>query len=150
MWLYYAFSSAIVLFLGVIHNPEATLNLLISDLENLWAHLVSFSLGAKQVMYVSREMNKVAFDIIEASAKWKAQDNLDNKDLDRVDSSSVVPRILRARYRTLGAIDRVSRQASGTPSQVVVHVRSDEHLFNPFPANFPWDDWDQWLKYAAL
>jgi hypothetical protein len=75
MWLYYASSSAVVLFLDVIHNPlhpEATLNLaLISDLEKLCTPLSSFSPGAKRVMDVSREMNKVAFDVIKAGARGR-------------------------------------------------------------------------------
>jgi hypothetical protein len=82
MWLYYASSSAVVLFLDVIHNPphpEATLNLaLISDLEKLCTPLSSFSPGAKRVMDVSREMSKVAFDVTNARAKRKAQNDLGN------------------------------------------------------------------------
>lgn len=73
MWLYHAFSSAVVLFLDLIQNPlhpEATLNLaLISDLENLCTPLSSFSPGAKHVIDVSREMNKVAFDIINSQGQ---------------------------------------------------------------------------------
>jgi hypothetical protein len=74
--------ASVVLFLDVIHNPlhlEATLNLaLISDLEKLCTPLSSFSPGAKRVIDVSREMNKVAFDVTNARAKRKAQNDLGN------------------------------------------------------------------------
>ncbi len=150
MWLYYAFSSAVVLFLDVIYNPlhsEAMLNLaLISDLENLCAPLSSFSPGAKRVMDVSREMNKVAFDIIKVRAKRKAQDS--------VNTTTAHGRLKK--LRTEGSMQDgygpgPSIETAGSPSSSESNQAGvDEHAFIPFPANFSWDDWDQWLNNSAL
>ncbi len=147
MWLYYAFSGAVVLFLGVIHNPlhpEATLNLaLISDLENLCTPLSSFSPGAKRVMDVSREMNNVAFDVIKARAKRKAQDGLD--DVSAANNRSKQRRTedpqitMQGGYGAGPSIEAVEGQSRSGG----IDARGDDHPFNPIPANFSWDDWDQ-------
>lgn len=154
MWLYYASSSAVVLFLDVIHNPphpEATLNLaLISDLEKLCTTLSSFSPGAKRVMDVSRGMNNVAFDVTNARAKRKAQNDLGNV-------SAGYNRLKQRRTEdpqssTQGAesIGPSIKAGEGPSRSSGVHARGEDHPLNPFPANFSWDDWDQWLKDAAL
>ena len=154
MWLYYAFSSAVVLFLDVIHNPlhsEATLNLaLISDLENLCTPLSSFSPGAKRVMEVSREMNKVAFDIIKARAKRKAQDDLEN-------ISAGQDRLKQRRTEDIQSSMQMNHSVGpgievggGHSPSDGVYLRGDDHPFNVFPTNFSWDEWDQWLSDTAL
>ncbi len=143
MWLYYGFSSAVVLFLDVIHNPlhpEATLNLaLISDLEFLCANLSSFSSGAKRVMEISKEMNKVAFDVIKAKAKRKAQD-------ESVEQSRLKQRRVNEPEGSNGGETSVDAGSAGGGAQGA----SNEYTWERFPENFSWDEWDQWLNEAAL
>jgi hypothetical protein len=143
-----------MLFLDMIHNPlrsEATLNLaLISDLENICTPLSPFSQGAKHVMNVCREMNKVAFDVIKARAKRKAQDDLENVNVRQ-------SRLKQRRTEDpLGSIQGGQGDGPGIEAGESnarsggVHARGDDHPFLPIPANFSWDDWDQWLNDTAL
>jgi hypothetical protein len=59
MWLYYAFTSAVGLFISVLADPlhkDATLHLaFISDVENICSQLAKHSPGASRVMKVTRE-----------------------------------------------------------------------------------------------
>lgn len=150
MWLYYAFSAAVVLFLDVIQSPlskDATLNLaLISDLENLCSALAQVSPGAKRVMEVSREMNKAAFEVMKARAKRRAQDDLD-------DDNSAQSRFKQRRTKEQELATQEEGVASGAhagSSRAGPAERQDAQPLNAFPANFSWDDWDQWLNEAAL
>jgi hypothetical protein len=85
-------------------------------------------------MDVSPEMNKVVFDVIKARAKRKAQDYLNN-----VSAGS-------SRLKQCRTEDPQSSMHGAGPS----NEAGDEHPFNPFLANFSWDDWDQCLNAAAL
>jgi hypothetical protein len=59
MWLYYAFTSAVGLFISVLADPlhkDATLHLaFISDVENICSQLAKHSPGASRVMKVTRD-----------------------------------------------------------------------------------------------
>lgn len=141
-----------MLFLDVIHYPlhtEATLNLaLISNLENLCTPLSAFSPGAKRVVDVSREMDKVIFEIIKSRAKRKARDDPDGV-------TSAQGRFKQRRTQdpetSLHAGEGVPRAKAGEgEARTGGRARGDEHPFNAFPTNFSWDDWDQWLNEAAL
>jgi hypothetical protein len=155
MWLYYAFSSAVVLFLDVINNPlhaEATLNLdLISDLENLCTPLSAFSPGAKRVMDVSREMNKVAFEVIKARAKHKARDDLDNLNGAQGRFKQRRTEDPETSLHAVGDGVHPRTEAGEGDARGGSRVRDDDkYHFRGFPANFSWDDWDQWLNETPL
>jgi hypothetical protein len=142
-----------VFFLDVIHNPlhpEATQNLaLISDLENLCTPLSSFSPGAKRHGCLSRD-DKVVLDIIKARAKRKAQDNLDNVRPGQSRLNQCRTEDPQSSIQGVGRSGPSIEACQGNSRSGGVRVRSDEHPFNPLPANFSWDDWDQCLNDAAL
>ena len=149
MWLYYAFSAAVVLFLDVLASPlssTAMLNLaLISDLETLCTGLAPFSPGAKRVMEVSREMSKYGFEVIKMRAKRKAREEMDG---DLVNAGGVEGQRRAKKLKEAGSdgVDEIGVTDLGAgPSDW-----ENGLAWNDFPGNFSWDDWDQWLNDISL
>ena len=141
MWLYYAFTSAVGLFISVLADPlhkDATLHLaLISDVENICSQLANHSPGARRVMEVTREMEKVGFQIIKSSAKRKA-----SEELHRSRGKSV---------RVEGSSDESNKEhvsESAVDSTTPEGFGEDDPLL-AMPVDFSWDHWDQYLGFIA-
>ncbi|PMD12497.1 hypothetical protein NA56DRAFT_695501 [Hyaloscypha hepaticicola] len=140
MWLYYAFTSAVGLFISVLADPlhkDATLHLaFISDVENICSQLAKHSPGASRVMKVTREMGKVGFQIMKSSAKRKAGEELQRskgKSV-RVEDSSEE-----------GNKEHVYESVVDSSAQ----IGFEEDPWLTLPVDFSWDHWDQYLGYIA-
>ena len=162
MWLYYAFTSVVILFLHVAHDPlhpNATADMaLISDLRDLCAIFADASEGSRRLVEVSTAMDKVAFDLMKAAAKGKARKRRE-QDVGK----------MRAKHRRLD--DPADIQGEGvseshttgqdapefggsTSDQAQLAElqpgERDEREWAQFlgaaPTNFSWDEWDQWLE----
>lgn len=140
MWLYYAFTSAVGLFISVLADPlqkDAALHLaFISDVENICSQLAKHSPGASRVMKVTREMGKVGFQIMKSSAKRKASEELQisKGKSARVEDSS-------------GESNKEHAHGSAGDSSEQVGFEEDPWL--TLPVDFSWDHWDQYLGYIA-
>jgi hypothetical protein len=141
MWLYYAFTSAVGLFISVLADPlhkDATLHLaFISDIENICKQLAEHSPGASRVMEVTREMGKVGFQIMKSSAKRKA-----SEELQRSKGKSV--RVENSREKS--DKEHVSEPVVDSSAQVGFE---EEDPWSALPVDFSWDHWDQYLGSIA-
>ena len=148
MWLYYAFTSVVVLFLCVIHNPlhvDATLNLaLISDMEKVCAKLALQSSGARRVRDVTREMGNAALEVIKLRAKKRAA---------RAEEERGVleqPRQKRSRIiQEEASISLGEDNSTFSDFQNSRHIHdepdSEEQTHRSIPSKFSWEEWDSWL-----
>ena len=141
MWLYYAFTSAVGLFISVLSDPlhkDATLHLaFISDVENICSQLAKHSPGASRVMKVTREMEKVGFQIMKSSAKRKASEELHKSKgksvrVEGPNEESNEEHVLES------AVDSTTEVGYG-----------EEDPWSAMPVDFSWDHWDQYLESIA-
>lgn len=101
-------------------------------------------------MDVSREMTKVAFEVIKAKAKRKAQGDLDNIGGGQSRLKQRRTEDLQSSMHSGQSTGPSIEVGEGHSRSVDVHTRVNDPPFLPFPANFSWDDWGQWLNDAAL
>lgn len=141
MWLYYAFSSVVILFLHCIREPLAehtTLDIaLISDLENLCTSLALYSQGADRIAKVCRGMEKVVVEFMKGAARSKAKKR-------SADDSVEGMREKRSRYDT-----RFPPEGSATGSRSFNEAEMQEVLEST-PTDFAWNEWEAWLEDIAF
>lgn len=146
MWLYYAFTSAVVLFLNTIVNPlhpDAALDLaMISDLESLAANLATISEGSKRILAICRGMNKVAFELMKAAAKRKAKKR--SAGVDREDGRQKI------RRGKEGVPETFSGLSARTDVATTTEDSAGQNMLASVPGNFAWGEWDQWLEDVAF
>ena len=168
MWLYYAFTSAVVLFLHFAADPlhaDAASDLaLIGDLKALCAELAVFSDGAKRIVEVTTAMDKVAFDLMKASAKRgkRRRDVEGEKEMDVNETTKHrrVEGIEREIETSTGPVDATRGSESRNEEEGENENENEreeerkegeekdwtEALLENAPTNFSWDDWDRWLE----
>jgi hypothetical protein len=141
MWLYYAFSSAVILFLHCIREPLAehtTLDIaLISDLGNLCAPFASKSKGAERILKVCQGMEKVVVEFMKGAARSKA------KKRPAEDSAE-------------GSNEKRTRLDNQQPAgEATAGLRSFDdpdmqQVIESTPTDFAWDEWEAWLEDIAF
>ena len=147
MWLYYAFSAQTTLFLHILHHPlaeDVMLYLaLLSDLERVTGKL-AFSEGALRVSAAAREMGNVGLEAVKRAAKKRA------KGKRKGSAVAVSPEEQRETQRR--RVDSGEGTANGDLRVPEVAERVGDQIgaaaegWKEFPANFAWDDWDEWLN----
>lgn len=162
MWLYYAFTSIVVLFLHFAHDPlhaEATFDMaLISDVRALCTTLSSKSEGAKRLVEITAAMDGVAFELMKSAAKIKArkrrqeeeelgpekQRRLNDEVFNLGDAETGVDPLL---IRPEDDMPTLENNAMAIEGPLAEHVEPAwNEIFNTAPSNFSWDEWDQWLE----
>ena len=146
MWLYYAFSSAVILFLHCMREPLAehtTLDLaLLSDLENLCAPLASKSEGAERILKVCQGMEKVVVEFMKGAARSNAKKRLaedpaegSNEKRSRIDSQQP-------------AGEAVAGEA--VPGPRAFDETEMQQVLESTPTDFAWNEWEAWLEDIAF
>lgn len=142
MWLYYAFTSAVTLFLHSIANPidsETALNLAaISDLENICGSVLDVSEGAARCMEIAKLMRTTIHRIIKLAERKRAREP------DESDSAHAKAR--RVESDTTVSLNDMDREQ---PAEHNLLSAGIDTLLTGSPPNLVWDQWDDWLKDAA-
>ena len=142
MWLYYAFTSTVTLFLHSVANPlkvDTALNLAaIADFEDICERLGEVSEGARQCAGVARGMRAVIHKMVKMAGRKRSREGGDEGDEGgnrfegkRLQLETIAPAELEERNEFLGG-----QFGMGDPEAVLAGV----------PGGFAWDEWDKWLE----
>ncbi len=164
MWLYYAFTSIVVLFLHFAHDPlhaDATFDMaLISDMRALCTILSSKSQGAKRLVEITIAMDKVAFELMKSAAKARVRKRRQEEEV-AVGLSQKHRRLNNDGFgidgtepgvdALLSMPEDTATAAENDVAPAVGSLTEDSELawneiFSNVPNNFSWDEWDQWLE----
>ena len=141
MWLYYAFTSAVTLFLHSIANPldqETTLDLAaISDLETICAGLSDISEGAARCLEIAKAMGAAIRKIAKLEGRKRSRE-ADKRDegsfkIRRIEPDTVTPLTTLESEHDLGQISQAT---------------SADAMLAGAPTNFAWNEWGDWLRDA--
>ena len=142
MWLYYAFTSAVTLFLHTIANPidsGTALNLAaISDLENICGSVLDISEGAARCMEISRSMRTTIHRIIKLAERKRAREP--------DESNSAHAKARRVESDAAVSLNDMDREQAAEHNLLPAGI---DTLLTGSPPNLVWDQWDDWLKDAA-
>ena len=142
MWLYYAFTSAVTLFLHSIAypvDPETALNLAaISDLENIYGGVLEISEGAARCMEIAKSMRTTIHRIIKLAERKRA------RELEEADNARAKTR--RIEPDATVSLNNLEREQVAVQNPLPAGV---DTLLTGSPPNLVWDQWDDWLKDAG-
>lgn len=161
MWLYYAFTASVVLFLHSISNPlnqDAVLDLaLLDELKGLCEALggegPGGSDGARRVKEIVDGMGKVAWEVVKRAARRRK--GVESASAGEGEGESSRVKRMRSgaegeeepRTEPGGTAGAVEGTAEAGPAGA---TRADVLNLENVPQNFEWEQWDQWLEDAPF
>ena len=139
MWLYYAFTSAVILFLHSISNPldhDTTLNLAaIADLEDFCSRVAEVSEGAAQCVDITKAMRGVIHKTVKVSGRKRSREAGDAEESDS-NKRRVQPEAVSLSHPEGPSLSMWSQSMDADANAMLADA----------PASFAWDDWDKWLE----
>jgi hypothetical protein len=173
MWMYYAFTAAVVLFLHVVADPlnaDAVLDLaLLDELKALCEGLGTDadSEGAKRVWEIVDGMGRVAWEVVKRTANRRRRRRRGVETEEEPEAGGSAGESTRSkRLRSGGKGDdgdegedegegerpRDPGGEEGTGEAAAAAAMAGTEVLNleNVPQNFEWEQWDQWLEDAPF
>jgi hypothetical protein len=158
MWLYYAFTASVVLFVHSASDPlnaDAVLDLaLLDESKGLCEGLAAGSDGARRVKEIVDGMGRVAWEVVKKAARRRKRDAGEQEE---GEGTGELEGSRSKRQRSGGEVvagegEQAGAEDMGHSEEVAEEATGGSETLNleTAPQNFQQDQWDQWLEDAPF